>query len=473
MSIKVNGIMEVLTFKEILNATKGRVSSLTSSYENIVIKGISTDSRKVKEGDLFIALKGSRFDGHNFIMDAFKKKALAAVASRNVGINKPIIKVKDTLRALGDIAAYYRNKFNSVVVGVTGSNGKTTTKNMIGHILSYKFNVISSYSSFNNFVGVPLTIFRMSNNTDILVQEMETNVLGGIRKLSRIVKPSVGVITNIGPTHLESLKTEYNVFREKSELIKYLPLDGISVINRDDKFFMKLKGQSSAKSIITFGIKKNADFRANNIKLTKEGIYFNVGRIKFFLPTLFYKNVYNALAAISVSKGVFGVSLRQAAMLLRNFEFPALRAQLIKLRNLLIINDCFNANPQSMEDALLMLASFGGENKIAVLGDMFELGRFSDKFHYRIGEICASLNLSVLIAYGRKARFIAKGAKDNGLNIATYCKTHKDVVKSIIENITPFSIVLVKGSRAMQMEGIVRELLRKLKELTGKHTGII
>lgn len=176
---------------------------------------------------------------------------------------------------------------------------------MIAYLLFYKFDVVSSYASFNNFIGVPLTMFRINKKTDILIQEMETNVLGGIKRLSNITEPSIGVVTNIAPTHLESLKTECNVFREKSELVKFLTRDGFSVINRDGKFFIKLKKKSFSKHIITFGITKNADFRAKNIKMAKNGIYFNIGSIRFFLPTLFYKNVYNALATISVSNGIF------------------------------------------------------------------------------------------------------------------------------------------------------------------------
>ncbi|OPX29594.1 MAG: hypothetical protein B1H08_03575 [Candidatus Omnitrophica bacterium 4484_171] len=462
--------MEALTIKEILDVTGGKI--LFSSYkDDTVVKNISTDSRTIKKGDLFVALKGERFDGHKFVLNAYEKKAQAALISKDIHTKNRkflkhfyLIKVKDTLRALGDIAAYYRDKFKVSAVGVTGSNGKTTTKNMIAALLSSKFSIISSYASFNNFIGVPLTVFRIRKDTDILVQEMETNILGGIERLSYITKPSVGVVTNIGPTHLESLKTEYNVFREKSELVKSLTRDGSSVINRDDNFFMELKKQSSSKRIITFGINKSADFKAENIRMAKEGIYFSIGRVRFFLPTLFYKNVYNALAAISVSKGIFGISLKQSALLLKDFRFPHLRAQLIKTQKALIINDCFNANPQSMEDAISMLIALRGNNKIAVLGDMFELGTNSDKFHYKIGRFCANLNLDALITYGRKSRFIARGAKDNGLNRITCCKTHKDVVKSLINDIKPPSVVLVKGSRAMRMENIVRELLRKLRK---------
>jgi len=459
----VSEAMEALTIKEILDVTGGRIL-FSSCEDDTVIRNISTDSRMVKKGDLFVALRGEHFDGHDFIPDAFVKGAKAVLVSKDIRVNKPIIKVKDTLRALGDIAAYYRSKFKIVVVGVTGSNGKTTTKNMIAGLLSAKFSVIYSHASFNNFIGVPLTVFRIRRDTDILVQEMETNILGGIERLSYITKPSAGVVTNISPTHLESLKTEYNVFREKSELIKSLTYDGVSVINRDDSFFMELKKQSFPRRIITFGINKGADFKAENIRMAKGGIYFNIGSVRFSLPTVFYKNVYNALAAISVSNGIFGISLKRSAFLLKGFKFPPLRAQLIKTKKALIINDCFNANPQSMEDALSMLVSLSADTKIAVLGDMFELGADSDKLHYKIGKLCADFNLDTLITYGRKSRFIARGAKDNGLNRITCCKTHKDVVKSLINDIKPSSVVLVKGSRAMRMENIVRELSHKLRK---------
>jgi len=454
----ISKAMEALTIKEILDVTGGRIL-FPSCKDDVAIRNISTDSRTVKKGDLFVALRGEHFDGHDFIPGVFIKGAKAALVSKDIRMNKPIIKVKDTLRALGDIAAYYRRKFETLVIGVSGSNGKTTTKNMVASLLSCKFNVIYSHASFNNLIGVSLTIFRINKDTDILVQEMETNMLGGIKRLSYIAKPTVGIVTNIGPTHLESLKTEYNVFREKSELIKYLPCDGVSVINRDDNFFMKLKKKSFSKRVITFGINKSADFKAENIRMAKNGIYFNIGSVRFFLPTLFYKNVYNSLAAISVSNGIFGISLKRSAFLLKGFEFPPLRAQLIKTKKALIINDCFNANPQSMEDAISMLAALDSNAKVAVLGDMFELGTDSEKFHYKIGEFCARFKLRHLVCIGKDASFIAQGAKKAGAPFKiTYCKAISEAVKSLVNSLSPHTVILIKGSRAMRLENLAEEL---------------
>ena len=454
--------MDALTVKEILAATDGETSFFLCKDETI--RGISTDSRTVKKGDLFIALKGKYFNGHNFIPEVFQKGAKAALVSESIYRNKPIIKVKDTLKALGDIAAYYRDKFKVTAIAVTGSNGKTTTTHMLEHILNNSVHIVASCNSFNNFIGVPLTMFRIKKDTQFLIQEMETNILGGIGKLCRIVRPLIGVVTNIAPTHLEGLKTEMGVFREKSELLSSLPSQGKAVLNIDGHYFPRLKEISSAKAIITFGIKGNADFSAKEINRRSDYFCFKLSGVTVKLKTPFYKNIYNALAAAAVSSGGLGLTVKKTVVRLNSFRFLPLRGQIVKMGSAKIINDCFNANPQSMEDALLMLAASESETKIAVLGDMGELGANSEKFHYRIGKLCARLKLCALITYGAKARFITKGAREAGLAKITYCKTYSEVVKSLIGSLKSSSVVLIKGSRALRMENIVEELKFRLNK---------
>ncbi len=449
-----------LTVREIVKAIGAPIPKSIS--ENELIKGISIDSRLVKPGDLFIALKGERRDGHNFVKEAVNKGAKLILVSKNIVEEKkmPFIKVKDTLSALGDIASYYRSKFDVEVVAITGSNGKTTTKEMVRCLLSDKFKVIASPASFNNFIGVPLTMFKIRESTQIVIQEMETNVLGGIVRLSEIARPKTGIVTNIGETHLESLKTIYGVFREKSELLRVLPPEGTSIINIDDDYYLKLKKASRARHIITFGIKKKANFRAKNIEFKRNCFYFNIEQIRFVLPTLFYKNIYNALSAVSVGVGIFGLSLRKAAKLLGKFSFPPLRSQIVKLpKSIYIINDCFNANPASMKDALLSFDTIKGKSKIAVLGDMFELGKDSVHFHYEIGVFTSCINLKALLCIGKDAYYIGQGARRQKPPFKIiYCKTVHQAVKFLRDVLEFGSFVLIKGSRAMKLERLTDEL---------------
>jgi len=309
-----------LTLSEIARVTDGKLSG--KIHLDSRVKRVIHDSRKIKKGDLFVAIVGKKYDGHAFLAQAFKNGAIAAIVSKPTKGKGIKIKVKDTTIALGDMAKFYRQKNFIQVVGITGSNGKSTTKEILSFILSSKFNTQKSPASFNNFIGVPLTMFEITPDTQVLVQEMETNVIGGINRLCEISSPLVGVITNIGPTHLESLKSEKGVYKEKSELIKSLPAWGISVLNRDDSYCADFKIDSAAKRIVTFGITKKADFIAQDIRKGKNFISFLVNsQVKVKIDTLFYKNIYNVLAAIAVACGIFGLKLKDVASLLKSFSF--------------------------------------------------------------------------------------------------------------------------------------------------------
>jgi len=451
--------MEPLKVEEILKATKGKLVNFDRQKDRI--RGISTDSRTLKRGQLFVALRGLRCDGHTFTSEAFKRGAKLALVSKDLKIKKPFIKVKDTLKALGDISCLYRTKFNVAVIGITGSNGKTTTKQLLSHLLASKFNVIASSASFNNLVGVPLTLVRIKKDTRIVVQEMETNVLGGIKRLCDISHPYVGIVTNIGPTHLEFLKTEYGVFKEKSELLSSLPSGGFAVLNIDDGYFARLKQVSQAKRVITFGVLKAADFKATKLEIKDDYLYFTLNsRFRIRLNTFFYKNIYNALAAIAVSVGVFDLKMKDVVRLLEDFDFLPLRAELVKIGNIRIINDSFNANPDSTKDALLTLKRMRAKRKLALLGDMLELGRSEEPFHRQVGNLCAELDLDGLVCVGASSRFIAHGALAKGMPSykIIYCKNNKEAVKSLMNILKPFDALLVKGSRAMRLELVVEEL---------------
>lgn len=448
-----------LTLNEIVKAVKGKINKKIDL--GLRVKRVIHDSRKIKSGDLFVAIVGKKYDGHSFLKQAQARGAIAAIISKPHKTKITKIKVNDTTIALGDIAKFYRQKNFVQIIGITGSNGKSTTKEILSFLLASKFKTESSQSSFNNFIGVPLTMFKIQLDTQVLVQEMETNIIGGINRLCDISKPLVGVITNIGSTHLQSLKSKNGVYKEKSELIKNLPSWGVSILNRDDDYYADFKNDSGANRIITFGLNQKADFSADNIDMGKNFISFVVNKKeKFHINTLFHKNIYNVLAAISVSSGVFGLKLKDASRILKKFKFLPLRSEIINLGSLKIINDSFNANPASMKEAINTLLSVEGKRKIAVLGDMKELGKKEIQFHKEIGVFCFNQGIDILIAIGDLAKYIALGAENVGMksNNINYCKSNSEAVKLLNVLLRKGDVVLFKGSRSMRLEEIVNKI---------------
>ena len=492
-----------LQLEEIIKYLGGDLISRTPLLK---VRGISIDTRTLLEGDLFIALKGENFDGHSFLEEAFKKGAIGAVVSKKFKIqnskfkNKTIIKVKDTLKALEGIAKIYREKFNIPVIAVTGSNGKTTTKEMLSYILSGELETVKSKASFNNFVGVPLSLLEIKEDTQVVILEMETNILGGIRRLCEIARPSTGIVTNISDTHLEYLKTKEAVFEEKSELIESLPGEGTAVLNFDDPYTLKMKEMTKARRVITFGVENKANFWASEIIKSDAFVEFTLSSVKqglsdkanvnhkVRLNTIFSKNVYNALAVIAVSHSVFDLSLEAIITKLREFRFPSRRMEIISFsakgrftsgeKDIKIINDSYNANPQSMQEALFTLKNIissvgcklsSGVNasgrKIAVLGDMLELGEKAGDFHYRTGKLCATCRIDILVTVGKLARHIAQGAKEGGVpEEKIFIFDNNEKAGAMLATILrPVDTVLIKGSRKMEMERIIDTLTASLQ----------
>lgn len=469
--------MQTMTLSQIAKATGG---SLISGARHIKISGVSTDTRTISSGDLFIALKGEKFDGHSFLEEAFKKGAAGAVVSevrsqKSENRNRVIIKVEDTLQALGDMAKIYRERFSVPVVAISGSSGKTTTKEMLGHILSGELNVVKARASFNNFVGVPLTLLEIKEDTQVVILEMETNLLGGIARLCEIAHPFIGIVTNIGDTHLEYLKTKEGVYKEKSELIESLPGDGAAVLNSDDPYVVRMKKLARTKKVISFGMENKADFSASNLEIKDGFIEFILNpvgyklskRVKVRLNTIFPKNAYNALAAMAGACSIFDLGLEKVIARLREFKFPSRRMEIINLsgsaQDIKVICDGYNANPQSMKEALLTLKNIRTPGRrIAVLGDMLELGEKAPDFHYQIGRLCPLCQIDILITAGDLARHIARGAKDAGIvkeSIFTLDNI-QETAEMLSYILKPKDVVLIKGSRRAKMEEIADMLSR-------------
>ncbi|AFK86572.1 MULTISPECIES: UDP-N-acetylmuramoyl-tripeptide--D-alanyl-D-alanine ligase [Thermoanaerobacterium] len=450
----------ILTVKEILDATEGK---LLSGDINICVSGISTDSRTIKSGDLFIPLKGERFNGEEFIDDALNVASASLTESINYirHDNKPIIFVKDTKDALHRIAKYYRSKFDIPFIAVTGSSGKTTTKDMIYDVLSMKYNVLKTIGNFNNEIGLPLTLFKLNDDHEMAVVEMGMSGFGEIRRLKNIASPNVAVYTNIGVAHIEKLGSRENILKAKSELIEDFKDGDTIVINADDDMLIKLLDKKGPK-FVTYGI-NNGNIKAFDIELKEESSKYKVLidgcvlDVELNVPGK--HNIYNSLAAICI--GIqFDVNKDDIRKALSEFQPSAMRLNIIDAFGIKIINDVYNANPSSMKAALSVLGGYAGKRKIAVLGNMLELGQYADVAHREVGEHVKENDIDVLITVGDYALKIADGAVEKGMdkNNVFRCGNNAEAI-DVIKNIMKESdVFLVKGSRGMKMEEIVKFL---------------
>ena len=445
---------------ELLTATAGK---LASGREGLRIKGISIDSRTIRPQEAFIAIKGGNFDGHDFIGRALKKGAewiiREAGAVRYKSAQASFIEVRDTIKALGGIARSWRRKFDIPVIAVTGSNGKTITKEMISAVLSKRFKVLKNEGTKNNHIGLPITLLGLNSHHEIAVIELGTNHPGEIGYLAGIALPNIGVITNIGPAHLQYFGDLRGVLKEKYTLVRFLDKPRIALLNSDDGLLKnKLARVVKGRFVLGFGIKNISDFLASGIKVSNGQIEFLAQKkYRFTLRTLGYYNIYNALAAVSLGR-IFGMEYREMAGALSNFTFPEKRLNLKELNNIKFIDDTYNANPASLRqalDALLQLRTKG--RKIFVMGDMLELGSSSRFFHRQAGRQVARV-CDAFITVGRLSRLAAEEAKKSGLRDTNIfiCKNSRQARKTLFSKISPQKgdIVLVKGSRLMRMEEV-------------------
>ena len=431
-----------------------------------VAPGISIDTRTLKTGEAFIAIRGDNFDGHNFIGAAIKKGASIIISEfpkgKLSGLSKGVsyLQVKNTTKALGDIACFHRKRFDIPVIAVTGSNGKTTTKDMVAWVLGGKFKVLKNEGTKNNHIGLPMTLLKLDSSYDFAVLEAGTNHPGEIGYLAKICLPNVAVITNIGPAHLEHFKTLLGVYKEKISLLGRLQFPKIAILNGDDKLLRKAYIKKSSDYLaFGFGLKKKADFSAQSIRNSASGTGFKVKKYGFTLNTFGVYNIYNALAAISVAR-VFGLRNQDIAARLRSFEFPQSRLRLVKLKKAVFIDDTYNANPASFQQAILALSNFGNKGrKILVMGDMLELGGKSADFHMQIGKMACKV-CDVFIAVGRLSSLATEAAIRNGFNKEKVfnCQNSTRAKEILFNNISPSAsdIVLVKGSRGMKMEEVFK-----------------
>jgi UDP-N-acetylmuramoyl-tripeptide--D-alanyl-D-alanine ligase len=450
-----------LTLDEVVRAIHGRVLAPLKVGR---VTGVSTDSRTIRPGDVFFAVKGPNFDGHDFAAAALDRGAVAAVvefgAERREGLGADaggLIRVRDTTAALGTLAAYYRKQLAATVIAVTGSNGKTTVKLMIDHVLAGSHHGRSAPRSFNNQIGVPLTLLSAEASDDYLVVEIGTNAPGEVAALGQLVEPNVAVVTNVSEAHLEGLGTLEGVVAEKLSLLKHLRPGGRAILNADCKELRAALPSERRYALTTFGHAPEADVRVTSLALDDDAVRFEVNdRFEYRLQVPGRHNVSNALAAIAVARRV-GLEHAEIAPRLATFSLPPMRLESHRLGPLEVLFDGYNANPASMAAALEVLRGRTCRGrKVAVLGDMAELGRSAERLHRRLGEQVAGGGATVLAAVGRWAGAVAEAAAET-IERHTF-DTTEAALEALPGLLRPGDLVLIKGSRTMRLERVVDAL---------------
>lgn len=455
--------MQVLTIKDILRATNGDIVAKSGDTISLEINGITTDSRNVEEGVLFVPLAGDKYDGHDFIHSALKHGASASLTHRtdvDAPEGKTLIRVKDTKKALGDIARYYKRKCAVASVAITGSVGKTTTKDMVYAVLAEHYRTLKTPNNFNNDIGVPLTLFGLEKEHEMAVIEMGMNHFGEISYLASIAEPDVAVITNIGMSHIENLGSQEGILKAKLEITEGFGKDNTLFVNGDDKLLRKVT--SDTFRIVKFGMDKDNDVYATDIvnkglsgisfiAVTPEGEF----RAEVSQPGI--HNVYNALAAICVGLH-FGLTASECVAGLKNCVYTASRLEIINHSGIEIINDCYNSSPDSVRAALDVQKQSVKERRVAILGDILEMGDFAKNAHYDLGCYAAGCGLDMLITAGENAKNIAQGAIDKGMKNVKSFNSADEVTEEIQRLVHDGDSVLVKASHGMNFYKITEAI---------------
>ena len=443
--------MKKFTLKQIAEACGGKYTG-DENLINTAVSSIERDSRNIKKDSLFLAIKGARVDGHDFIEKCYNDGAVCALCEKAPeNPSKPYILVDDTLKAVKKIAKAYRELFDIPIVGISGSVGKTSTKEMIASVLSQKFNVHKTQGNLNNELGVPLTLFGMDDSTEAAVVEMGISDFGEMQRISEMVQPTIEVITIIGECHLENLGDRDGVFKAKTEMFNNLKDDGVVILNADDDKLSQVK-EVKGKKPIFYGI-TSGEYRAENIKNNgvlgvDADLIFGEKKLSVTIPAIGTYMVANALAASAVGIQL-GLSDNEIKAGISAYKTVGSRANLIDNGKIKIIDDCYNANPTSVKASLDTLMNFSGR-KIAILGDMKELGENELELHFEVGKYAGKCD--AVICAGPLSLKIAEGA--GGI----YFKTKEELIANLPSLINDGDIVLVKASHSMEFEKITEEL---------------
>ncbi len=458
---------------ELVQATGGR---LLRGEADFLVRGVSTDTRQLVEGNLYLPLKGERFDGHDFLGEAIAKGAGGVLADvQHAGMLEALsqktgsclaILVEDTLRALGDIARFWRRRMGKPVIAITGSSGKTTTKEMTAAILGQTFSVLKTEGNLNNLIGLPLTLLRLEREHDLALVELGTNARGEIRRLTEIAEPDIALVTNIGPAHLEGLKTLECIREEKGDLYGSMSRSGLAVFNADDEAMAPLRRAWPGRTL-TYGVVSQADLTASNI--AQEGVSgqsfllnCNSESVTVHLSASGMHNIYNALAAAALSRAS-GIGITEISQALRNFHPVAARFEVHRLPNgAFLVDDTYNANPASVREALKTIQTLKGTARsVAILADMLELGDSAEDLHESVGREVAATDVGRLFLKGPLSRSTAAGAAKGGMpgERIFYFENADEIIDSVLSFVEAGDWILVKGSRRMKMEEIVKKIL--------------
>ena len=454
--------MEKLQAEKISKWINGRLIG----NESVIADKVSTDSRTLTEGSLFVAIRGENFDGHRFIDEAFKKGASIVISEEEYPAKEgsAVIVVDDTVKALGELAKNYIKTFDITVIGITGSVGKTTTKEMIAQVLSTQYNVHKTMGNFNNHIGLPLSVLNLDRQHSVAVFEMGMSAMGEIDYLSRIIQPDIGVITNIGISHIEKLGSRQNILRAKLEIINGMKENGVLILNGDDELLSGLEGLLPMP-VVFYGINDNCNVQGYGIEsMGEKGVRFTVDirnrNFDIFLPVPGIHNGSDALAAIAcaVELGITDENIQKGLI---RYSSEKMRLNIVDYGNVKVINDAYNAAPSSVIAALSVLRDVAGSRRsIAVLGDMLELGEYSGEAHRNVGERVAHEKIDYLVAVGELATDYASGAVEAGMdkNRVIYIPDSESAVKSLKQLIEPHDVVLFKGSRGMHLDKLMERI---------------
>ena len=455
--------MKNLTLENIARATNGRYVGGHAPMK-IEVSAITTDSRTITKDCLFIAIVGERVDGHDYIADVMRKGALCVISERELkGVNYPYVLVDSSLQAVKDIAEFYLSKLDIQVIGITGSVGKTSTKEMIATVLANKYQVLKTQGNFNNELGLPLTIFNIRQEDEIAVLEMGISDFGEMHRLAKVARPDTCVITNIGECHLENLQSRDGVLKAKSEIFDFLESDGRIVINGDDDKLATIDDVKGVKPIF-YGINNHAGAYATDIKnhgLKGISCCINIGKEKFavMIPIPGQHMVYNALAG-AVLGNIYGLTPNEIKNGIESLQSLSGRFNIIETKELTIIDDCYNANPVSMKASLSVLQE-GLGRKVAILGDMGELGADEAKLHEEVGEFAGTCQIDSIICVGDLAKNIATGIqKVNPAMSVIHFNSRDELLESLSTTIKKGDTILVKASHFMKFEEVVATLNR-------------
>lgn len=430
---------------------------------NQLVTGVAYDNRRINPGDAFVAFTGQRVDGHAFVEEAFHRGASVAIVSKPVKTEQgPVLIVDDPLRAIQRLARWERDQFGGPVVGITGSNGKTTTKQMVAAVLEANGPCLYTHANQNNELGLPMTILQRNSEHRAIVLEMGMRGFGEIATLSDIAKPTIGLITNIGQSHIERLGSQAGIAEAKGELLASLTVDGHAVLNADDEWLRKIVGKSKAP-IVWYGFHADAHVRASQVVWTETGMQFETTiaseRALISIPTFGLHNVSNALGALAVGH-IVGLSLNDMMHRFQHIQELDGRLRMLQgVRDIRIVDDCYNASPLSMMASLQVLQNLSGTGqRVAILGDMFELGGMSEEGHRQVGRYAGTLGIKTLICVGKAATWIAAEAAKSGVDHVHVADTVAEAIHGLEQWIPAGSTVLIKASRGMNLERIVAAL---------------